>query len=186
MAGVGGIAIADAVAGELPRVCVATGAVSDSFLEVDVYTWPLRRWWFLLLFGGPLGLVTLVALLWASPQISVRLPMTESSVDRHLSVRQRKRLSCCALAILALANALAIGSVEAPTPVIAVLVAALLLSAVATGRYLLLTVGTDIEVVIDRSTGTLKLDFVSAEFVRAYEAGVVNPEREVSGCGASS
>ena len=90
----------DAIRGDLPLVCVKTGEPADLLIRMHqpVGGMPPVVWF--LFFLGPLGFIGLlmVALLWPSEQLTVRLPETEASFQRERQL-QRYRLAALGLGV---------------------------------------------------------------------------------------
>lgn len=75
----------DAVTGQLPMVCVRTGAPADGLHRISQQYGGLSGWAFLLIFLGPVGWIVLLALSFASRSrnLTVRLPYSRAGLERE-------------------------------------------------------------------------------------------------------
>lgn len=80
------VRVDDFVVGDLPMVCVRTGAAADGLVATESDESAFQPWWLLLLFLGPVGIVgiVLLATLARRPaRIGGSLPMTRAALDEH-------------------------------------------------------------------------------------------------------
>ena len=91
-----GVFVDDAIRGDLPMVCAKTGQPADLLVRVrqPIGGMPPVMWLLFLL--GPIGFfgMLLIAMLWPSEQLTVRLPEAQASVERR---RQLERTRLAAL-----------------------------------------------------------------------------------------
>ena len=117
----------DAVRGRLPNVCVKTGRPADGKLRVEKAFGGARGLWPLLVLG-PIGVAILVYVAifgMRREELTLRLPYSETVVDREIGVRRTRLAGTVTFAVLLLMVLAGRGASWVPVPLVAAVIAPL-------------------------------------------------------------